>query len=969
MTRTPSSLPLWVLLLFLLAGIALGSSWGLDIQQRERQRLSAEASHALDEASGQVDAVLALLDAAAGLFAADRDVRPETWRSFIGRSGLPLRFPGVLGMGWSQRVVADAPSAEESEPVQALEPVDQRDQAAIGYDLFANPLLRETMERARDSGAAAASARMVLFTAPAGQVRTGFFLFVPFYRDGGVPGTVEERRATLQGFVFAPCEPEALFAPVQRWALAFELHDGPPLDAGNLIYSQRPGPAGRKAWFFTFTALNVGGHAWSFAFSAPPPADPLVFYAPAWTAALACLLSGLLVAVLMWWLGSRQRALAGRAAGLSVERNAEAEERTRLQATLDALGDGLIATDTGGRIKWINRTGANLTGWSPADASERLLGEVFRIVDGASHENLASPLPSLPATGDGTTALPEQALLMSRVCGEIPVAGTVAPLLDEAARITGFLLAFRNVSASLQAEDERHNRERFGLLADTLPQKVLATDAAGLVNYCNRQIREFSGMAAAELAAQGWLQMVHGDDLEETLGRWRRSLETGDPYFMEHRLRRADGAYLWHLSRAQATRNTARDGWVVAMTDVDDLRRAAEQRNELLDRERLLRTRAEEAGRAREEFLAVLSHELRTPLNAIRGWTQTLLKGDARKEDLVRALTLIEQSAHAQARLIDDLLNMAEIVAGRLRLEIGAVNLVQVVEAVVDSLRPGLAAKSLHLESHLDPAADAMTGDAVRLQQVVWNLLSNAVKFTPDGGEIRVDLERREDFIELAVSDNGEGIATDFLPYVFNRFRQAEPGARDRPGSLGLGLTIARHLVELHGGSVRAESAGPGMGARFTVTLPLLAPRQPESRPFAAEPVVAAGSTPLKGLRVLSVDDDRNTREMLKEALVHAGAEVLSAASAAEALKLLTNTLPDVLVADIGLPGEDGYSLLRRVRALPAGDGGATPAVAITGYARDEDREACLAAGFQAYASKPVGLDELFGLILGVAGK
>ena len=978
--RTPAVLPSVALLLFVLAGAVLGSSWGADIQARERARLAAEASQALANATGRVDAVLGLLDAAAGLFAADPAVTPETWRSFLGRSGLPWRYPGLLGVGWSQRtppagVNLPGSTPDDTYPIQALEPGDQRTPAAMGYDLFANPLLRVAMERARDSGAAAASAKVVLFTAPAGQVRTGFFLFVPFYRDGGVPGTVEERRAGLQGFVFTPCQPETLFAPLQsaRTALAFELRDGPSAESSPLLYPDQVRPVAAPPFFSSHATLDVGGRTWTFAWSAPPPPDPAALYAPAWTAALASVLAGLLAAGGVWSLQKHRRALQSRAATLEQRRDAADAERLVLQASLSALDEGLIATDTAGHIQWMNPAASARTGWSMAEARDLPLGEVFRLADGQNPGNPLVPLaPQAGIQDDGSSvALPEGALLLPRDGPELPVAGSVAHLLDEATRITGFLLAFRDSPGRRQSEDERRRMGHFGPLADALPQKILVTDAAGQVEYGNRQACEFSGMTLAELAERGWQEWVHGDDRDASRLRWQASLENGEAYFMEHRLRRADGAFLWHQSRAQALRSPAggTEGWVLAMTDIDDMRRTEQQRSELLDRERMLRNRAEDAARAREEFLAVLSHELRTPLNAIRGWTQTLLKGNATKQDLILALTRIEQSAHAQARLIDDLLNMAEIIAGRLRLEIRSMHLIPAIEAAVESLRPGLQAKSLHLECQLDPAADAMTGDAVRLQQVVWNLVSNAVKFTPEGGKIRLELNRTLERIELLVSDSGEGIDADFLPYVFNRFRQGEGGAREKPGSLGLGLTIARHLVELHGGTVRAESPGPGQGARFTVSLPVLTPREPESRPLASEPSTALSVPSLKGLRILSVDDDRNTREMLQEALVRAGAEVLSAANAAEAMNLLVNSHPDVLVADIGLPGEDGYSLLRRVRDLPPGEGGATPAVAITGYAREEDRDACLAAGFQAYATKPVGLDELFGLIAGVAGR
>jgi signal transduction histidine kinase/CheY-like chemotaxis protein len=373
---------------------------------------------------------------------------------------------------------------------------------------------------------------------------------------------------------------------------------------------------------------------------------------------------------------------------------------------------------------------------------------------------------------------------------------------------------------------------------------------------------------------------------------------------------------------------------------------------------------------AKDEFLATLSHELRTPLNAILGWTQTLQSGNTRKETLLRALSQIEESAQAQAKLIDDLLNVSDIIAGRLRLEVQPMRLTPVIKGAIETLYPAIDAKEIHLETSFDPAADVVSGDPARMRQIVWNLLSNAVKFTPRTGRVGVRLDRGVASAEMAVFDSGEGISAEFLPHVFDRFRQGDASSRKRHGGLGLGLTIVRHLVEMHGGTVEAQSGGKGLGSTFTVRLPIRATweeRRRTSRSEHSSAALRASRHRLTGVRILTVDDDRNTREMLQEALERAGARVQSASSAKDALEKLKRFRPDVLVSDIGMPEEDGYDLMRQVRILPVEQGGATPAIALTGYAHEEDQAATRAAGYQAVTAKPVNLDELLSTIASVA--
>jgi PAS domain S-box-containing protein len=371
----------------------------------------------------------------------------------------------------------------------------------------------------------------------------------------------------------------------------------------------------------------------------------------------------------------------------------------------------------------------------------------------------------------------------------------------------------------------------------------------------------------------------------------------------------------------------------------------------------LARAHAEAASRAKDEVLATMSHELRAPLTAILGWAWTVRRAGFDSDTTARALEAIERNARAQARIIDDLLDVSHIIMGKLRLEIRRLELPAVIRAALDTVRPAAEAKGIRLECVLDPGVGAVAGDRDRLQQVVWNLLANAVKFTPPGGGVTVRLEGAAGQARITLCDTGTGIRPDVMPYIFERFRQADSTAARAYGGLGLGLAIVRHLVELHGGIVAASSPGEGQGATFTVTLPL-------AGPAPGEPPVRA----LDGVSVLVVDDEPDTRELLTVVLRHYGATVTAVESAGRALESLQRARPDVLVSDIGMPGEDGYTLIRRIRAMEP-EGRPIPAIALTAYARTEERARALRAGYQRHVAKPVEPLELASVIASLAGK
>ena len=391
----------------------------------------------------------------------------------------------------------------------------------------------------------------------------------------------------------------------------------------------------------------------------------------------------------------------------------------------------------------------------------------------------------------------------------------------------------------------------------------------------------------------------------------------------------------------------------------------------LLAEEQAARAKAEEADRAKDEFLAMVSHELRNPLSPILAWSRMLRLGDLDAEKQEKALAAIERNAVAQAQLIEDLLDVSRIVSGKLRLDVRPTELPLVIEEAVETLRPSADARQIRLQLVLDPRPGMVLGDPDRLRQVVWNLVSNAIKFTPKGGRVQIALERVNSHVELSVSDTGQGIKPEALEYVFDRFWQQEHGAARQHGGLGLGLAIVRHLVEAHGGQVRVHSDGPGRGSRFTVYLPLMVTLEHTKDPGRRHPVAedqapATALARLDGVKVLVVDDEPDANEMVQALLASCGAEVRVAANVPQALAIFDRWRPDAIVSDIGMPGQDGYALIRQVRERPPERGGEIPAVALTAYARIEDRVQVFTAGFQMHVTKPVDPGELVAVVASV---
>ncbi|MBD1881536.1 PAS domain S-box protein [Coleofasciculus sp. FACHB-T130] len=521
-------------------------------------------------------------------------------------------------------------------------------------------------------------------------------------------------------------------------------------------------------------------------------------------------------------------------------------------------------------------------------------------------------------------------------------------------------IVFTDISERKQAEATIRQREaQFRQLADAMPQQVWITDAGGKTQYVNQQWTTYTGLTLEQTQDIHYaLQVIHPDDFEMTSERWRTALATETPYQAEFRLKHlAAQTYRWFLSRAIPIRDEQGQivQWFGTSTDIEEFRRAQAEREQLLQQEQIAREAAENANRIKDEFLAVLSHELRTPLNPILGWSKLLQNGKLDAAKIQLALKTIERNAQLQADLIEDLLDVSRILQGKLNLNVSSLNLVSIIQAAMETVRLAAEAKSIQVEASFDLDVGLVQGDSARLQQVIWNLLSNAVKFTPAGGQVNIRLERLDSHAQITVSDTGQGIESDFLPYVFDYFRQSDATTTRNFGGLGLGLAIARNLVELHGGTVGVESSGTGMGATFTVKLPLM-PIQPTANQNSP---LSEPSFDLNGIQVLVVDDEPDSREFVAFVLEEAGAKVMTATTAAEALTMLMRFKPTVLLSDIGMPDMDGYMLMQQVRTLSTEQGGQVKAIALTAYAGDFNQQQALQAGFQQHLSKPIEPERL----------
>ncbi|MCC5621798.1 response regulator [Nostoc sp. CHAB 5715] len=534
--------------------------------------------------------------------------------------------------------------------------------------------------------------------------------------------------------------------------------------------------------------------------------------------------------------------------------------------------------------------------------------------------------------------------------------GRLVPSVQRALREAQERRERQQAEESLQKSEAKYRR-----IVDTSYEGIWMIDSQSRTEFVNQRFCEMLGYPAQEMLGRSmfdFMDQADGIAAEEKLEWLKR--EGSD--LKEGRLRCKDGSYIWTLISARAILNEQNEflGAIAMLTDITDRKRTESERDRLLQLEQTARAQAEAANRIKDEFLAVLSHELRSPLNPIIGWAKLLQSRKFDEISLQKALETIERNAKLQAQLIEDLLDVSRILQGKLNLNMMPVNLAFTIEGAMETVRLAAEAKTIQIETMLDPQGKVL-GDSARLQQVFWNLLSNAVKFTATGGKVNVQLECIDAQVQITVSDTGKGIDPDFLPHVFDYFRQGDSTTTRKFGGLGLGLAIARHLVEMHGGTIWAESLGEDKGAIFTVRLPLLkesATIKDDTNPDSS--TAAFASSPLMGLQVLIVDDNADTRDFFSFVLEQFGAIVTAVASGDEALQALTQSKPDILLSDIGMPEMNGYMLIKQVRTLEAEIGEKQiPAIALTAYAGEINQQQALKAGFQHYIVKPVAPEEL----------
>ncbi|ACC81440.1 ATP-binding protein [Nostoc punctiforme] len=537
----------------------------------------------------------------------------------------------------------------------------------------------------------------------------------------------------------------------------------------------------------------------------------------------------------------------------------------------------------------------------------------------------------------------------------------------------GVSIFVTEISDRKQAEKAlRESEEQFRNMADNAPFMVWVTDTNNYCTYLSRSWYDFTGHNEETSLGFGWLNAVHPEDCDEVRNIFLEASKRCEAFRMEYRLHRKDGEYRWTINAANPWFGVDGQfkGYIGSVIDITERKTAEAERDRLLELEQVARTEAETANRIKDEFLAVLSHELRSPLNPILGWARLLQTREFQPAEIKKAIATIERNAKLQAQLIEDLLDVSRILQGKLNLKMFPVNLVLVIEAGLETVRLAAEAKDIQIQTMLDASLGQVLGDSDRLQQVIWNLLSNAVKFTPEEGKINIQLERIDSQAQITVSDTGKGISPEFLPHVFEYFRQADGTTTRRFGGLGLGLAIVRHLIELHGGTIWAESLGEGQGAIFRVRLPLIKKELTPKQQINIDPINASSTTEiLTGIQILVVDDDDDTREFHTFVLEQAGAKVMAVASAKEALQALAESEPDILLSDIGMPETDGYMLMRQIRALQLKQAKQIPAIALTAYAGEINQQQAIASGFQRHLSKPVEPDELVKAIATLIGR
>jgi len=1001
-------------------------------RRAEEQRIfEQDTAEIQSKIEARVEACIALLRGAKALFV----VNPATTRSefgqFVQRLEVTTRYPGIQGIGFTKRLrPEEAPSfiknvrqelpsfniwpsdrRDEYHTIVFLEPLDRRNEAALGYDMFTQPTRRAAMERARDNGGPALTGPVTLVQEIDEEKQQGFLIYVPIYEGGVTPASIEQRRELLLGFAYSPFRAADFVHGISLSERLKEIDFQLIAADGTVLRGFRFTKDMSEA-FTDDSEFEVAGNKWKLLFRGSKSTSLPVSMAIVPTVAVA----GGLVTSLLYLLARRQ----------ARERERINTHREWLRVTLSSIGDGVIATDLHGHITFMNPVAESLTGWPFRDVEGKPVEQVFNVINEETKQQVAIPVHEVIQKGV-VVGLTNHTALRTRSGKEIPIEDSAAPIKDAVGATIGAVLVFHDVEQKRSAE--KADRERAELIAaqnvigsailgelDTKTLLQLITDEAVKLSHAafgaffynvlsehgesymlytlsgaprekfeNFPMPRATALFGPTFRGEG---IIRSDDItkDPRYGKQQEGPFRGMPpghlpvksYLAVPVKSRSNnvigGLFLGHsevgvfskrdeqiASAIAAQASIAIENarlYESAQKEIEARKHAEEQRLDLLKKEQEARSRAEAASRAKDEFIAVVSHELRTPLTPMLGWVRMLKLSGLDNAQHRHGLDVIERNVKAQIRLVEDLLDMNRLLSGKLKIENRVLNLDEVVSASVETMKA--VADSKHIAIHVRNLAESRVqvyGDFVRLQQVHCNLLSNAIKFTSESGAVSITTSISGQNAEVCVEDNGQGIDPEFLPHLFQRFTQADSSTTRQYGGLGLGLAIAKQIIELHGGSIFAKSRGKAKGAQFYVHLPLYSTdvlsRASDSRGTPSRDLEEI----LQNVKVLVVDDAADTREFLSVMLKQWKVRTETAADTSEAMNVYNRFSPDVLVTDIGMPGDDGYALLRSLKEK-YGDN-AVRAIALSAHARPEDRARSQKEGFQLHLAKPIEPMEL----------
>jgi signal transduction histidine kinase/CHASE1-domain containing sensor protein/ActR/RegA family two-component response regulator len=855
---------------------------------KDSLRFQNEVERAESDIQNRLNTYIALLHGTSGLFATKQQITKRDFQSYVERLKLRETYSGIQGIGFSTRIISQdvqslvasmdnqgvpnftlRPNTPRSEyhSIIYLEPLDKRNKAAIGYDMFTEATRRAAMERARDTGLPAASGKVTLLQEIDRQKQAGFLIYLPIYSKDSAKKTVAERRNGLIGFVYSPFRVDDLLAGIfksqQHPLINVDIYDSQKINSQSLLHSSSTSNYWKNYWknysshkpkFTTSRNLDVAGRTWRIVFTSRHELekDSAGEYLP------YMILGGVILSFILFAM-------------------------TRSQVlTFDAM-----------------------------QKSNQRLGFLYEI----SSDLLVQEQPKE---------------FISSI--------------------------FNQLAEQLQLEIY------FNYLFDSNNQHLRLHAYLGISEDTAKEIESLElGEALCGTVAQQKKQIIVEKIQESNNPQASLVKNLGIATYVCYPLL-SSGKLIGTLAFATRSQTSLNSNELALLQVVADLVATAIDRNSLITQLQEQTEELRQANRIKDEFLATLSHELRTPLNAILGWIQLLQSRSFDENKKARALETIDRNSKLLGQLVEDILDVSRIISGKFRLNVGEVNLKSIVASAIDTIQPAADAKQIQIITELYPEA-LVWGDGNRLQQVFWNLLSNAIKFTPKNGKVKISLEQTCSQVKIQINDTGQGIKTEFLPYVFDNFRQADGSTTRSIGGLGLGLAIVRHIVELHGGTVSATSSGEGKGSTFTVELPVLAITKKQT--FISPKIIINNEVPaeyqriLDGLKIILVEDENDARELIATVLEEAGADVIPVANVAQALDTFQHNKPDILVSDIGMPQEDGYMLIRKVRALSSEQGGKTPALALTAFAGEEGKNQAINAGFQEHIAKPVEATEL----------